>query len=133
MITKEGHAYLMDITLGKVAYADYKLKLFTLPTTPTIDSIYADFTWEDDATAGTAKTLASATWTHGWVSSKEDADYPEQVFTYTAGADNTVKGVAICNNAETKVVAFKIGVGGDWPATPDPGEAVKVTADLKSS
>jgi hypothetical protein len=133
MITKEGHSYLMDLVLGKEEYADFKLKLFTAPTTPDIDSEYADFTWEDDDTAGPAITLASASWSHSWTSSKEDADYAEQTFTYTDAASSPVYGSAIVDNAEGIVIAFKLGTGGDWPASPDADEAIKVTPDLKSS
>jgi hypothetical protein len=132
-ITKEGLSYLADVQLGKVSYADFKLKLFTLPAVPDADSEYADFTWEDDATAGTAKTLASATWTHAYANSKEDYDYPEQTFTYTNLASDAVYGAAIVDNGSTKVIAYSLGTGGDWPATPDPGEALKIKPDMKDA
>lgn len=128
MLLRKGREYSWDLITSQ----NLKYRLFTSPAVITGNEELVDFTFEDDATAGEVKTLLPGSWSRSEDSGTTIGAYPEQTFTYTAPADNEVKGSVILTNDETTVLSATIGPGGpgNLPATPGPGDRVKATPRL---
>lgn len=106
-ITNEGEQLLLGYMTGKVAAANFKLKLYTNSYTPTQTDTVASFTELGAVQSYVAKTLTTSSWnaatagtgTGTSLSNKAQITYPQQSWTADGtGGAQTVQGYFITDS-----------------------------------
>lgn len=122
-----GELKLLAYMLGKTAPADLTLKLFINNITPVDGNVVGDFT--EMSTLGYAlKTLTMATWgAASTIGARASIAYPQQTWTFTAGAAVTVYGYYIVDSANVVVFAEAFGAGKVVQFT---GDVIRVTPTI---